>query len=246
MGPLEIPMQKNSMRTLKKTDVLYRSDGNKANSFQDFAKKNTNTCNIFIKELLSLWSKFPTDKSPAVLTHTHVDFVLVLVFVGILDSFFRAFLAETLIIRIKSWKMFGNFVNNLKSRLSTRVGDESMSPQFYSTDVSRPKNIFYKLINASYSLVNQNQDDAYCSENLFMLPRVYSQQQEYVSGLWSPVSLTAPEKSLDEIDNVVEKFIRCISVENYDDDKNVNRMKNGKVFHIFEHLCSIYRVQQID
>jgi hypothetical protein len=120
-------------------------------------------------------------------------------------------------------------VNNIKNRLTSRVSDESISPHFYSTDEPRSRNIFLKLVSASYSLVNQNQDDAYCSENLFMLPRVYSQKTESDCGLWSPVSLKAPEKSLDELDNVVEKFIRCISVENYCNDKNVNRMKNEKI-----------------
>jgi hypothetical protein len=138
--------------------------------------------------------------------------------------------------------MLGNFVNNIKNRLSARVGDESLTPHLYSTDVPRTRNIFLKLVNASYSLVNQNQDDAYCSENLFMLPRVYCQKMESDCGLWSPVSLKVPEKSLDELDNVVEKFIRCISAENYYDDKNVNRMKNEKVFPHFCHPCFIYRV----
>ena len=129
--------------------------------------------------------------------------------------------------------MLGNFVSNIRNRLTARVGDESVSPHFYATDVTRTRNVFLKLVNASYSLVNQNQDDAYCNENLFMLPRVYSQKTENDCGLWSPVSLKVPEKSLDELDNVVEKFIRCISVENYHDDKNVNSVKNEKVSVFF-------------
>lgn len=129
--------------------------------------------------------------------------------------------------------MLGNFINNFKNRLMTRVSDESLQSHFYSSDGPRTPNIFFKLVNASYALVNTNQDDSYCSDNLFMLPRVYLQKTEGDCSLWSPVSLKAPEKSLDELDNVVEKFIRCISVENYCDDKNVNRMKNEKVFPIF-------------
>lgn len=117
--------------------------------------------------------------------------------------------------------MFGNFVNTIKSRLTARVGDES---HFNSTDDRKSQNVFLKLLNASYAVVSQQQDDAYCNDNLFMLPRVYSQNTEYVSGLWSPVSLKQPEKSLDELDNVVEKFIRCISVENRSHDSNVKRI----------------------
>jgi hypothetical protein len=119
--------------------------------------------------------------------------------------------------------MLGSFVNSIKNRLTARVGDESLPSHLYSTDSPRTRNVFLKLVNASYALVNQNQDDAYCSDNLFMLPRVYSKKTGVDCGLWSPVSLKAPEKSLDELDNVVEKFIRCISAENY---CNVNSMKN--------------------
>lgn len=118
--------------------------------------------------------------------------------------------------------MLGSFVNTIKSRLSTRANDDA----FRSTDCPRAQNIFMKLVNASYALVSQTQDDAYCSDNLFMLPRVYSQKSENVSGLWSPISLKPPEKQLDELDSVVEKFIRCISLENRRDDANVNEIKN--------------------
>lgn len=122
--------------------------------------------------------------------------------------------------------MLGSFVNTIKNRLTSRVSDESFESHVYSPDASRSQNIFLKLMNASYALVSQNQDDACCSENLFMLPRVYSQTSENFSGLWSPVSFKPSEKSLDELDNVVEKFIRCINMENYSGDSNVNRMKN--------------------
>lgn len=129
--------------------------------------------------------------------------------------------------------MLGSFVNNIKNRLAVaRVGDESRlhSP----AGGARSRNIFLKIVNASYALVSQHQDDAYCNENLFMLPRVYSQKTEHVGGVWSPVSLKPPEKSLDELDNVVEKFMRCIEVENSCDSSNVNRMKNA--FPIFSTL----------
>jgi hypothetical protein len=116
--------------------------------------------------------------------------------------------------------MLGSFVNNIKNRLAVaRVGDESAAG-------ARSRNIFLKFVNASFALVSQNQDDAYCNENSFMLPRVYSQQTEHVGGVWSPVSLKPPEKSLDELENVVEKFMRCIDVENSCDKTNVNKMKN--------------------
>lgn len=121
--------------------------------------------------------------------------------------------------------MLGTFVNTIKSRLTARVSDES----FHATDESKSQGIFFKLINASYALVSQHQDDAYCNDNLFMLPRVYSHKSENIRDVWSPVSLKFPEKSLDELDNVVEKFIRCIGVENHSDDINVNRSEKWSI-----------------
>lgn len=111
-------------------------------------------------------------------------------------------------------------MNTLKSRLSAKVGDESNS-HLQSGDNKRTRNVFLKLLNASYAIVSQHQDDAYCNDNLYMLPRVYSENTNAVSGLWSPVSLKPTEKSFDELDNVVEKFMRCISVESYSNDTNV-------------------------
>lgn len=129
--------------------------------------------------------------------------------------------------------MLGNIVNNIKSRLTTRVVDESFQPHVHSTDGSRSQNIFLKLMNSSYAIISQHQDDAFCNENLFMLPRVYSHKSNTMSGLWSPVSLKAPEKSLDELDNIVEKFTRCINVKNCRLGSNVN-MK------CLDEKCSIF------
>lgn len=70
-------------------------------------------------------------------------------------------------------------------------------------------------MNASYALVSQHQDDAYSNENLFMLPRVYSHGIDTCTEQCSsPISLQPPEKSLDELDNIVDKFVRCITLEN--------------------------------
>ena len=140
--------------------------------------------------------------------------------------------------------MFGNIVNTIKSRLTTRIGDDSVQPYVRSSDGSGSRNIFIKLLHSSYAVVSQNQDDAFCNENLFMLPRVVSQKTENV-GLWSPVSLKPQEKSLDELNNVVEKFIRCISSENYRDETNVNtKCSNEKLlpryFFFFSHASLTY------
>lgn len=119
--------------------------------------------------------------------------------------------------------MIGNFVSNLRNKLngSSRVSDVSMingrrRNLGYSTDES--PSFLNKILNASYALVSQQQDDAYCSENLFMLPRVYSHgdngnDNNIIEPCRSPISLQAPEKTLDELDNIVDKFVRCISID---------------------------------
>lgn len=115
--------------------------------------------------------------------------------------------------------MIGSFVNNIRTRLTSRVSDvESMNIALDSTDGSKSRNFLNKIMNASYSLISQHQDDAYCSENFFMLPRAYSENVN--EACRSPISLKPPEKSLDELDNIVDKFVRCISLEN-DYDSNV-------------------------
>lgn len=128
--------------------------------------------------------------------------------------------------------MIGNFVSNLKSRLSltNRIGDHSMVE---ATDNigNKSRNLFVKLLNSSYSLVNQsNYEDTYCNDNSFMLPRVYGHQKSpdnNCNGLWSPVALAPKEKSRDELDNVVDKFIRCISVESDRENYHVH----GKIYY---------------
>jgi hypothetical protein len=111
--------------------------------------------------------------------------------------------------------MFGSLVSSIKSRLS----DESS------------RNMLVKLLNASYSLVSQKPDDSYCSENVFMLPRVYAQKADNVSGLWSPVSLLPAEKSLDELDDIVEKFSRCVSVESHVNDESLRSCRSTRFIH---------------
>lgn len=115
--------------------------------------------------------------------------------------------------------MIGSLVNNIKTRLTSRVSDvDTMNISLHSTDDSKSRNLFNKFINASYSLISQHQDDAYCNENIFMLPRAYTENVD--EPCRSPILLKPAEKSLDELDNIVDKFVRCISLEN-DYDSNV-------------------------
>lgn len=130
--------------------------------------------------------------------------------------------------------MIGNLVSNLKSRLRVaRVADEASMQRnlAYSSIVeSKSPSLLNKLMNASYALVSQHQDDAYCNENLFMLPRVYSHgnNDDNIQPCRSPISLQAPEKTLDELDNIVDKFVRCISIESGSYNNN-NSTYDGNV-----------------
>jgi hypothetical protein len=143
--------------------------------------------------------------------------------------------------------MIGNLVSNLKSRLgSARVANsssDSMHSFAYSTADSKSPSFLNKLMNASYALVSQHQDDAHCNKNLFMLPRVYSHGNNIIGDniepCRSPISLQAPEKSLDELDNIVDKFVRCISIEtvgsngtSYDGNVSYTRNSEKKSLHI--------------
>jgi hypothetical protein len=124
--------------------------------------------------------------------------------------------------------MIGSFVSNIKSRLTSRVTDDGSS-SVRATDGFKNKTIFNKLLNASYSLVSQTQDDAFSNEN-FMLPRVYSQSSELCR---SPISLKPEEKSFDELENIVDKFVRCISLEH---ERDVYVHTYYFIFHLFDFM----------
>lgn len=141
--------------------------------------------------------------------------------------------------------MFGSIVNTIKSRLTTRVGDESCQPYRKQFSDSGSRNIFLKLLHSGYAIVSQNQEEIIGQENLFMLPRVVLQNKESV-GFWSPVSLKPREKSLDELDSVVEKFIRCINLENCDDNSNVNMNRKLPCLCSFPSTSSIKVIRLIN
>lgn len=122
--------------------------------------------------------------------------------------------------------MLGNLVKNIKTRLSGRESDfeldcSNFSGSFESQDPKRGKrSLLKKLLKNSYALISQNStEDTYCSQNIYMLPRVLSQSTPDSSayGSWSPIAMVPQEKPLDELDNVVDKFIRCINVSNTED-----------------------------
>lgn len=63
--------------------------------------------------------------------------------------------------------------------------------------------------NGRYTAVNKNDDD---DDDDLMFPRVYSQDTDY-GRVWDPVELKAKDKVVEELDNVVDKFLRVINVD---------------------------------
>lgn len=131
--------------------------------------------------------------------------------------------------------VFDNFVLNLKSMIrNDKCGD------IYNTDsgansVLRAKgtpafggNIFSNvrtLFNGRYAAVNKSCDDD------LMFPRVYSEAGDYGSA-WDPIDFKAKEKVVEELDNVIDKFIRVISVSG--DGSSAMR---GRCFDVGAQFC---------
>lgn len=126
--------------------------------------------------------------------------------------------------------MFGNLVNNLRSRVSVtnKIADISAFGESHSESGGRAQTLFNKLLSSSYSLISQsNLEDSYCNDNMYMLPRVLESPDGNCAPPWSPVALAPKEKHRDELDNVVDKFIRCVSVNG--DSLNERSASNVKI-----------------
>jgi hypothetical protein len=102
---------------------------------------------------------------------------------------------------------------------STTYEEESESTFF---DYFRINNI----LNVSYSPLFQRRNKSQQHDEPLesrMFPRVYATPTTDLGGPWSPVALVAKERPLEELDDVVEKFIRVIAVEpDRKSNKNVN------------------------
>lgn len=118
--------------------------------------------------------------------------------------------------------MFENLIINLKSKIAYKPtsiygfhddGDQEYggTPKFAATE------FLSNLLTGRfrYASVNQhnNDDTGYRNNNrTCMLPRVYAQEsRDYDT--WGPVDLAPNEQFVEDLDNVIDKFIRVISVD---------------------------------
>jgi hypothetical protein len=135
--------------------------------------------------------------------------------------------------------MLGNIVYNIKNKL--RPASEAAS-DFDSTNNIRSQtgilNGFRlnKLFNLRYLSVRQNDYDDEYNQNgrafmMDMFPRVISQHPEDCE-LWSPISLAPTPKLPEYMDNVVDKFVRVIDLNERDlanDRLNANAKTPQKI-----------------
>lgn len=124
--------------------------------------------------------------------------------------------------------MFENLLLNIKSKINfnTKQNGDYIENVNNNSDDSwkRLSNGFFdKFSRKRYTAINQNQSkddhgDAYYgrkSNDTMMFPRVYSPDPAERRA-WEPIALAPKEKFTDDLDNVVDKFIRVIRI----DDQN--------------------------
>lgn len=71
-------------------------------------------------------------------------------------------------------------------------------------------------------------------DNDIMLPRVYDYSD------WDPIELKVKEKFIEDIDNVIDKFTRVISVN------DTNSPRRNELFYVYTHFAFFYRGKLFD
>lgn len=138
--------------------------------------------------------------------------------------------------------VFDNFVLNLKSMIrNDKCGDiygtnsgaiegnsvlfkTRVTPVFGGNLFSNVRTLF----NGRYAAVNKNCDDD------LMFPRVYSEAGDY-GNAWDPIDFKTKEKVVEELDNVIDKFIRVISVSG-----DGSPAMRGMCFDVGAHFCCYF------
>lgn len=89
------------------------------------------------------------------------------------------------------------------------------------------------VIRSYFSQLYSQKKPASDVDNDIMLPRVYDYTDLHVD--WDPVDLNAKEKFIDDIDNVIDKFVRVISVN------ETNSPRRTELFYVYiEFICLIH------
>lgn len=119
--------------------------------------------------------------------------------------------------------MLDDFIVNLKKSLQSSSRNESSNDRDHADGSTtafierrqfdrNPSNRtnFISIFQSYFNKFNQKSDVTDGNTNL-MLPRVYAPDDAHCFD-WDPIELKAKEKYIEDIDNVVDKFARVISV----------------------------------
>lgn len=120
--------------------------------------------------------------------------------------------------------MFENFFYNLKSKinLTKRNSDCGSSEKENNAPGTTKQMLDDFLPNRKCRYVSVNQKEEFCQSRMF--PRVaYGNDNA-----WGPVDLAPKEKFVEEMDNVIDKFIRVISSDNNEN----GALRNSNVIYI--------------
>lgn len=126
---------------------------------------------------------------------------------------------DNLVLNLKSMIVQNRYNNDMCDDSNKRIDDHRTIPtpvgtpaltifgrKAFTTNLLTNVRAYF---NGRYSAVNKSDNN----DDDLMFPRVYSCESCEYGNEWDPVVLKASEKVVDELDNVVEKFMRVINVE---------------------------------
>lgn len=157
--------------------------------------------------------------------------------------------------------MFENLLLNIKSKINFNVKSQNEFIENVDLDNcnssddswKRFSSGFFEKFNINrkrYTAIDQKQtnddhgDAYYCGRHLndtMMFPRVYSPDPAEHKA-WEPISLVAEEKYTDDLDNVVDKFIRVIRIDqenNCVDSSETERFKVISFYMLYMYIILI-------
>lgn len=145
---------------------------------------------------------------------------------------------DNLVLNLKSMIVQNRYNDDICDDSNNRIDDHGTMPTYAVSRKAFTTNLltnFRAYFNGRYSAVNKtdNNDDD------LMFPRVYSCESREYGNEWDPVVLKASEKVVDELDNVVEKFMRVINVEV---DSSSATMRRD--FHVRAIISFLYLIKE--
>lgn len=140
--------------------------------------------------------------------------------------------------------VFDNLVLNLKSIVLTNKcpNDCDLIDGYNKFSTRNLFTHFRTYFNGRYAAVSGHDDNN--DDGDLMFPRVYSSATyDYGNHKWDPVELKAREKVVEELDNVVDKFIRVINVDGHSSSASLWRS-----FHVgakTKSICSVSSIHRL-